>query len=162
MKVLLLNGSERGERSSSLKVARAFVNGIKKYCGDDFELVEVDLGKKKISHCLGCLCCWKTTKGECVIHDDMDLPVAEIRIRKNGGSGGHNGIKSIINCMNSQEFKRIRIGIDHPEDDTIEFVLGKFKANEGKMVQEVMDKAPNIIDDLIINGIDYIMNHYNN
>lgn len=72
MKVLLLNGSKRGERSSSLKVARAFVNGIKKSLGEDVTVTEVDLGKKKIAHCLGCLSCWKVTKGECVIHDDMD------------------------------------------------------------------------------------------
>jgi len=72
MKLLLLNGSERGERSSSLKVARAFVNGIKKELGDDLEVTEVTLAKKNIKHCLGCLCCWKTTKGQCVIHDDMD------------------------------------------------------------------------------------------
>lgn len=97
-----------------------------------------------------------------VIHDDMDLVVGETRIRKSGGSGGHNGIKSIISCVDSQEFKRIRIGIGHPENDTIDFVLGKFNKEESKLVQDVMDKAPNIIDDLIINGIDYIMNHYNN
>ena len=72
MKLLLLNGSKRGERSSSLKVARAFVKGIKNTLGDDLTVTEVDLGKKKIDHCLGCLCCWKKNKGECVIHDDMD------------------------------------------------------------------------------------------
>lgn len=96
-----------------------------------------------------------------VIHDDMDLIVGETRIRKNGGSGGHNGIKSIISCLDSQEFKRIRIGIGHPDDDTIDFVLGKFSKEESKLVQDVINKAPNIIDDLLINGIDYIMNHYN-
>lgn len=72
MKLLLLNGSERGERSSSLKVARAFVKGFKNVYGDDLTVTEVELGKKNIKHCLGCLCCWKKNKGECVIHDDMD------------------------------------------------------------------------------------------
>lgn len=72
MKVLVLNGSKRGERSSSLKVTRAFVKGIKNVLGDNLDVTEIDLGKKKIEHCLGCLCCWKVKKGECVIHDDMD------------------------------------------------------------------------------------------
>lgn len=72
MKVLVLNGSMRGERSSSLKVTRAFVRGIKRLLGDELEVTEVELGKKKIGHCLGCLCCWKVSKGQCILHDDMD------------------------------------------------------------------------------------------
>ena len=96
-----------------------------------------------------------------VIYDDMDLPVGSIRIRKSGSSGGHNGMKSIISCVNSTEYKRIRIGIDRPSNDQIEHVLGNFSKNDRNIINEILEKAPNIIDDLVINGIDYIMNHYN-
>ena len=70
MKVLLINGSLRGEQSSSLKVARAFVKGLVEET--DAELTEVSLKDKNIDHCHGCFVCWKNTPGECVIHDDMD------------------------------------------------------------------------------------------
>lgn len=96
-----------------------------------------------------------------VIYDDMDLSTGIIRIRKFGSSGGHNGMKSIISQIGSEDFKRIRIGIGHPHDNEIDYVLGKFGKEEGKLIQEVYDQAPNIINDLILNGIDYIMNNYN-
>ena len=71
MKILLLNGSLRGERSSSLKVAHAFIKGIKEAL-PDAEVTEVALKDKRIEHCMGCFCCWKNDRGKCVIHDDMD------------------------------------------------------------------------------------------
>ena len=71
MKILLLNGSLRGDRSSSLKVAHAFVNGIKEAV-PDAEVTEIALKDKRIEHCMGCFCCWKNDRGKCVIHDDMD------------------------------------------------------------------------------------------
>lgn len=70
MKVLLINGSLRGEQSSSLKVARAFVKGLVEET--NAELTEISLKDKNIDHCHGCFVCWKNTPGECVIHDDMD------------------------------------------------------------------------------------------
>lgn len=71
MKILLLNGSMRGDSSSSLKVAKAFVKGIVQVC-PDAEVTEVKLRDKKIEHCLGCLSCWKNDRGHCILHDDMD------------------------------------------------------------------------------------------
>lgn len=96
-----------------------------------------------------------------VIYDDMDLDVGQIRIRKNGSAGGHNGMKSIINNLNSQEYKRIRIGIGKPSHSSIDFVLGQFSKNDEVVILGAIEKAPNIIDDFIYHGIDYIMNHYN-
>ena len=72
-----------------------------------------------------------------VIYDDMDLPIGSLRIRKNGSSGGHNGMKSIISCVNSSDFKRIRIGIGHPEDNQIDYVLGNFSKNEWNLIQNI-------------------------
>ena len=70
-------------------------------------------------------------------------------------------MKSIINNLNSQDFKRIRIGIGKPEYNSIDFVLGQFSNNEEVMIRKAIELAPNIIDDFIIRGVDYIMNHYN-
>lgn len=73
MKILLINGSMRGEQSSSLKVANAFVEGIIEENGiEDTTVTRVNLRDKNIEHCFGCFCCWKINKGECVIRDDMD------------------------------------------------------------------------------------------
>ena len=73
MRILLINGSLRGNASSSLKIARAFVQGMVKANGEENTVVtEIALKDKNIDHCHGCFCCWKTTKGKCVIRDDMD------------------------------------------------------------------------------------------
>lgn len=73
MKVLLINGSMRGNSSSSLKVARAFTDGIVLANGaENTEVTQINLREKNIEHCYGCFCCWKVKRGECIIHDDMD------------------------------------------------------------------------------------------
>ena len=73
MRILLINGSLRGEASSSLKLARAFVQGMVLENGEENTAVtEISLKEKKIDHCHGCFCSWKNSKGKCVIHDDMD------------------------------------------------------------------------------------------
>lgn len=101
-----------------------------------------------------------------IIHDDMDLPLAKIRIRKNGSAGGHNGIKSIISRLNTQQFKRIRIGIGRSNrdsrDEVIDYVLSSFSKKEKEILLDVFNKATNMFNDLINNGIDYLMNNYNN
>lgn len=97
-----------------------------------------------------------------VIYDDLDLPLANIRIRKSGASGGHNGIKSIINHLGTNQFSRIRIGImKEKEIDTIDYVLSKFSKKELSVMDNTLQKIPLMIDDYLKYGIDYIMNHYN-
>ena len=103
----------------------------------------------------------KTPDDVIVIYDDMDLDLAKVRIRKNGSSGGHNGIKSIIACLNTQEFKRIRIGIGPHPQDAIDYVLGCFSKKEQAALDNVLMKSTNMIEDLIIKGMDYLMNNYN-
>ena len=103
----------------------------------------------------------KTADDVIVIYDDMDLDLAKVRIRKNGSSGGHNGIKSIIACLNTENFKRIRIGIGPHPQDAIDYVLGKFSKKDQATLDNVLLKAPNMIEDLINKGMDYLMNNYN-
>ncbi|HCX08058.1 MAG: aminoacyl-tRNA hydrolase [Acholeplasmatales bacterium] len=97
-----------------------------------------------------------------VIYDDLDLPLGQIRIRESGSAGTHNGMKSIVNMLGTKNFARIRIGIaKQKEVDTIDYVLSKFSKKEMETVNESLIKFPNMIDDLLKNGITYIMNHYN-
>lgn len=97
-----------------------------------------------------------------VIYDDLDLPLGQIRIRESGSAGTHNGMKSIVNMLGTKNFARIRIGIaKQKEVDTIDYVLSKFSKKEMEKVNESLIKFPNMIDDLLRNGITYIMNHYN-
>ncbi|MEG0034118.1 MAG: aminoacyl-tRNA hydrolase [Bacilli bacterium] len=81
-----------------------------------------------------------------VIYDDMDTPVGSIRLKERGSSGGHNGIKSIINVLGTEEFKRIKIGIGQPVFDSIDFVLGKFNEEEEKEINLAFLKVSNAIE----------------
>ena len=81
-----------------------------------------------------------------VIVDDMDLPLGKLRVRDSGGSGGHNGLRSIIQHLGSQDFCRLRIGIGSPsqipeerKEKTVSHVLGEFKKKEIPIVEEVLD-----------------------
>ncbi len=97
-----------------------------------------------------------------VLYDDLDLPTGTIRIRKSGSSGGHNGIKSIIQALQTETFARLRVGIAKKQEmDTISYVLAKFTKEEMVLIDKVLEKIPRLIDDLLEYGIDYIMNHYN-
>ena len=96
-----------------------------------------------------------------IVHDDLDLPVGKIRIRPQGGSGGHNGIKSIIQHLKTQDFKRIRIGIDKGLYDTVDYVLGKFSKKDQETIQEVISGAPKIIQFLTLHNFDELMKEYN-
>lgn len=70
-----------------------------------------------------------------VIHDDMDLEVGKLRLRQKGSAGGHNGIKSLIHHLRTQEFKRIRIGIGHPQKmSVVDWVLSKFTTEQRQAV----------------------------
>ncbi len=104
----------------------------------------------------------KTNKEILIVYDDLDLPLATIRIRQNGSAGGHNGIKSIIAHLGTQEFSRVRIGIKKEKEmDTINYVLSKFSKKELGTLNPTLSLMPRMIDDYLKNGTNYIMNHYN-
>ena len=98
-----------------------------------------------------------------VIHDDMDMPVAKIRLRKSGKSGGHNGIKSIIAHLGSDKFKRIKFGVgDKPKNwDLADWVLGKFPTDEYATLREANKKACEAVECILTDGIESGMNKYN-
>jgi peptidyl-tRNA hydrolase, PTH1 family len=105
-----------------------------------------------------------------VIYDDLDLPLGKIRIREKGSSGGHNGLKSIIAHLATQDFPRIRVGIVPPESsdttstpkvDAIEHVLSDFTDAEKTVMREVYVKVAAAIECILAEGIAAAMNKYN-
>lgn len=92
-----------------------------------------------------------------IVFDDLDLPFGKIRIRSNGSSGGHNGLKSIIYHLNTDMFHRLKIGISNEKREFIEadkFVLGKFIEKEREVIEEVITQSVNIIEKFISNDIE--------
>ena len=99
-----------------------------------------------------------------IVYDDIDVEPGMIKIRKKGGAGSHNGMKSVIENIQSQEFVRIRVGIGAPEDkrNMISYVIGKNVSEEDKkMLEEGTDKAKEAIIEIIKNGVDSAMNKFN-
>jgi PTH1 family peptidyl-tRNA hydrolase len=102
-----------------------------------------------------------------VIHDDLDLPLGKIRIRKSGGAAGHHGIESIVDWLGNPDFIRIRVGIGRPqtpessEDAVIRFVLSNFSEAEKKVIMPVISRVAESLDSLVIAGLEAAMNKFN-
>ncbi len=98
-----------------------------------------------------------------VLFDDVSLDVGQIRIRKKGSAGGHNGVKSIIAHVNTQEFKRIKIGVgEKPKAfDLADYVLGHFSKEEREIMDESALKAEKAVGLMVQNETDQAMNLYN-
>jgi len=111
------------------------------------------------------LCCMDRynveRSGLFVICDDVNLPIGMMRIRRNGSSGGHKGLASIISVLDSGEFSRLRIGIGNTTGDLRNYVLGKFTGSERAIINKVIPRACDAIKTWIKEGIDECMNKFN-
>ena len=98
-----------------------------------------------------------------VISDDVDLELGKLRLARRGGDGGHKGLRSIIEFLGTEEFPRLRIGIDRPEEkiELKEYVLGEFTFREKKVIEEAINRASQAVGMVIRQGIDETMKHYN-
>ena len=97
-----------------------------------------------------------------VIYDDADIPVGTVRIRKKGGPGTHNGMKSVVSLLGDDGFPRIRIGIGSEEErDLVGHVLGGFTPEEAEPVREAVMTAVSAIECMLTKDIDIAMNEYN-
>jgi peptidyl-tRNA hydrolase, PTH1 family len=103
-----------------------------------------------------------------VVHDDLDLPVGKIRIRKGSSAGGHKGVESIIACLGSKDFIRIRVGIGRPSppdqtrgEEIIDFVLGDFSKEEEKVMDETISRVSDAIHSLLTEDTSSAMNKFN-
>ncbi len=103
-----------------------------------------------------------------VLVDDMDLPLGKIRVRSKGSSGGHNGLKSIINHLGTSEFKRLKIGIGSPSEDqkerktkTVSHVLGRFSKEEFIKLNMIIDEIISCIESITSNNWENITTRIN-
>lgn len=97
-----------------------------------------------------------------VVYDELALPWGHLRIRKNGSSAGHNGIKSLIGSLGTMEFPRLRIGINPGHAiDGVRFVLGQFRRAQMQEVEEMVDRAAAAVETIIAEGAEKAMAMYN-
>jgi PTH1 family peptidyl-tRNA hydrolase len=105
-----------------------------------------------------------------VIHDDLDLPTGRLRLRLGGKSGGHRGVRSIIDRLGGEDFYRLRIGISRPprndnpsyhEDEIVDYVLGNLNPQEEELMQSAIDRACEAVECILAEGLTAAMNKYN-
>ena len=94
-----------------------------------------------------------------VIHDDLDLPLGTIRLKNGGGDAGHKGLKSIITCLGSADFMRVRMGIGKPADRTPveDYVLQRFNLDESNLLQQIIQSASEATADVVKSGMQQAM-----
>lgn len=99
-----------------------------------------------------------------VVSDEMALPIGKLRVRRKGSAGGHNGLKSVIACLGSEEFPRIRLGVGappHPDYDTADWVLSTFKNQDAEDMARAARRAAEAVECYITQGPDRTMNLFN-
>ena len=96
-----------------------------------------------------------------VLYDDIDLPLGRLRIRGGGSAGGHNGMRSVINHLGTQDFPRLRIGIGTGAKETIKHVLGKFRDEERSELEKSVKKAVLALTVIIEQGLPVAMTRFN-
>jgi len=98
-----------------------------------------------------------------VVVDDLDLPLGHMRMRPKGSSGGHNGLKSIIAALGTEDFPRLRLGIGSPGDrnEVINYVLAPFPKVDVPIVQQVVVRAADAVEEWLVHGVDHVMSRFN-
>ncbi|MGX1983822.1 peptidyl-tRNA hydrolase [Thermolongibacillus altinsuensis] len=98
-----------------------------------------------------------------VVYDDLDLPTGTIRLRPKGSAGGHNGMKSLIHHLGTDHFKRIRIGIDRPQNGmkVTDYVLGRFTEEEMTKIETAIQKSADACEKWLSTPFIQVMNEFN-
>lgn len=96
-----------------------------------------------------------------VIQDDLDMDLGKYKLLYNRGDGGHNGIKSIVSCLETRKFLRLKIGISKANIDTKDYVLGKFSKSELKIIDESFNGLKDFIMDYVVLNRDILVSKYN-
>ncbi|MFH1489363.1 MAG: aminoacyl-tRNA hydrolase [Pseudomonadota bacterium] len=98
-----------------------------------------------------------------VVHDDLDLPLGKIRVARNGGAGGHKGILSIVQCLGTKEFFRVKVGVGRPRhgEAVDDYVLSPFYSDEKEILEGVINLAAGACELFVSEGIEAAMNHIN-
>ena len=98
-----------------------------------------------------------------VVHDELDIPFVEVRIKEGGGTAGHNGLGSIASHLGSRDFIRVRVGIGRPKGrgGAVGHVLNGFSSQEKKELPFVLERAADAVSSILSDGLDKAMNHFN-
>ena len=98
-----------------------------------------------------------------VIHDDLDMEFGRLKLVRSGGAGGHNGIRSIIACLGSRDFARLKIGIGRPDGPmpVDRYVLSRFPSSEADLLEKVISTAADAAECVLAHGLQEAMNRYN-
>ena len=99
-----------------------------------------------------------------IISDDVDLPLGKLRIRTGGSAGGHNGLKSIIRHLGTDQFPRLKVGVGgkpHPDYDMADWVLGKLQGEDKKVLDEAVKRAADAVECFLREGAQKAMNRFN-
>ena len=97
-----------------------------------------------------------------VVHDELDLPYGDVRLKRGGGEGGHNGVRSMSASLGSKDFLRVRFGIGRPpgRQDPADFVLSDFSTAERKELDYLVDRAADAVELVIARGLEAAQNLY--
>jgi peptidyl-tRNA hydrolase, PTH1 family len=154
-------GAQIKRRECRALVGRTLLEGLK------VELVKPQTYMNLSGEAVACLLARQSEaqpeRSLIVISDDLALPFGTIRLRPRGSAGGHNGLKSIIAALKTDEFIRLRIGIQpvHPVGDTHRFVLDQFARSERAEVEKILERSAEALRAVLRDGIDKAMAQYN-
>ena len=106
---------------------------------------------------------WELSRDLIVIYDELDFPLGTMKVQQRGSSAGHNGIESVMGAMGTDEILRVRIGIapEHPVSDGAGFVLTPWKKKDLAVVDEMLDRAAEAVEAILLEGPAAAMNKFN-
>jgi PTH1 family peptidyl-tRNA hydrolase len=97
------------------------------------------------------------------VHDELDVPFGQVRVKRGGGEGGHNGLRSMSKSLASKEYARVRFGISRPpgRQDPADYVLREFSPSERKQLPFLIDRAADAVEAILVGGLESAQNEYN-
>ncbi|OJF15729.1 aminoacyl-tRNA hydrolase [Couchioplanes caeruleus] len=96
------------------------------------------------------------------VHDELDVPYGQVRVKRGGGEGGHNGLRSMSKSLSTKEYARVRFGIGRPpgRQDPADFVLSDFSGVERKELEFLVDRAADVVEAVVFEGVEWTQNKY--
>jgi PTH1 family peptidyl-tRNA hydrolase len=96
------------------------------------------------------------------VHDELDVPYGQVRVKRGGGEGGHNGLRSMSKSLGSKEYARVRFGIGRPpgRQDPADYVLSDFAGAERKELEFLVDRAADVVEAVVLEGVEWAQNKY--
>jgi peptidyl-tRNA hydrolase, PTH1 family len=96
------------------------------------------------------------------VHDELDVPFGEVRVKRGGGEGGHNGLRSMSKSLATKDYARVRVGISRPpgRQDPADYVLSDFSGAERKELDFLVDRAADVVEAVVLEGVEWAQNKY--